>query len=69
MLGLVYHLKAAQLFSKRCYLFAFGSLFLMDIWSQLQFCWSGPLGRIPALSNAAAVPVAGDCHWDYWVSR
>lgn len=41
----------------------------MDIWSQLQFCWWGPLGRIPALSSAVAVPVAGDCHCDHWVSR
>lgn len=48
---------------------SFDYIFLMDIWSQLQFCWSGPLGRIPMLSNTAAVPIAGDQHCDYWVSR
>lgn len=29
----------------------------------------GAPGRIPVLSSAAAVPVAGDRHCDYWVSR
>lgn len=45
MLGSVYHLKAARLFSKRCCLFAVECCFLMDMWLQLQFCWSGSLGQ------------------------
>lgn len=45
MLGSVYHLKAARLFSKRSCLFAVDCCFLMDMWLQLQFCWSGSLGQ------------------------
>lgn len=58
MLRMVYHLKAAQLSSKSCCLFAFGSIF---------HGYLGPAAalpvRSPVLSNA------GDTHWDYWISR
>lgn len=61
---LVYHLKAAQLSSKCCYLFDFDYIF-NGSWVPAAVL----LMRSPVLSNALAVPVAGDSHWDYWISR
>lgn len=64
MLGLVYHLKAAQLSSKCCYLFASGYIFNGCLVPAAVL-----LIRSPVLSNRLLVPVAGDSHWDYWISR
>lgn len=64
MLRLVYHLKAAQLSSICHYLFASDYIFNGFLVPAAVL-----LVRSPVLSNALAVPVAGDSHWDYWVSR
>lgn len=55
---LIYHLKAAQLPSKWCYLFALGSILNGSLVPAAAL-----LLRSPVLSNALAVPVAADSHW------
>lgn len=71
-LRLVYHPKVAQLsskscyffFSKSCYLFALGCIFHGCLVPAAVLLLSSPV-----LSSVLAVPVAGDTHWHFWVSR
>lgn len=68
MLGLVYHLEAAWLFSKCCYLLLIIFIcFVMDIWSQLPLCWLGPWPD-PCAEQCSGSDLLVTVT-DYWVSR